>query len=234
MTDKICARCLLSKSRENDFSKGPRYADGYQSYCKNCMREYRAARRADPAYVEEKRKKGREYYHQNRDVIAPKRRAYDRKRWHTDPDHRRRKNQWKSDHYHADPKFRAKRNEWDRRRYKRIKSDPENREKRKVRARWWAHVRRARIRLHNNPARISQAEWTALCEHYGHKCLACGATGELVADHVVPIARGGTNTIDNIQPLCRPCNAKKYAKTIDYRPNFARREETNPPHTDTN
>lgn len=218
MIDKICARCLTPKSREENFSKGPRYADGYQSYCKQCMREYRAEKRSDPAYVEKLRQKGRTYYQENKEVVAPKRRAYDRNRWHTDPGYRKRKNEWKAEHYHSDPMFRAKRDEWDRRRYQRLKNDPGEHEKRKIRGRWFAHVRRARIRRHANPLRISQTDWEALCERYGHKCLACGATDKLVADHIVPISRNGTNTIDNIQPLCRSCNAKKYANTVDYRP----------------
>jgi 5-methylcytosine-specific restriction endonuclease McrA len=35
---------------------------------------------------------------------------------------------------------------------------------------------------------------------------------------VVPVSAGGANTIDNIQPLCGPCNSAKHTQTIDYRP----------------
>lgn len=65
---------------------------------------------------------------------------------------------------------------------------------------------------------FSEAEWVSLCERYGHRCLACDRMDRpLTHDHVIPLSRGGGNTIDNIQPLCGPCNSSKGTKTIDYR-----------------
>lgn len=46
----------------------------------------------------------------------------------------------------------------------------------------------------------------------GDRCKTCGSTDELQIDHIVPVARGGTGDIDNLQVLCRPCNASKGAK----------------------
>ena len=34
-------------------------------------------------------------------------------------------------------------------------------------------------------------------------------------DHVVPLARGGSNDISNIAVACASCNKKKHAKTAD-------------------
>lgn len=64
-------------------------------------------------------------------------------------------------------------------------------------------------------------EWKSLKQRYANSCLACRKTEPAIAlepDHVVPLSRGGARTIDNIQPLCRSCNARKHARTIDYRP----------------
>jgi 5-methylcytosine-specific restriction endonuclease McrA len=61
------------------------------------------------------------------------------------------------------------------------------------------------------------AEWRALCAQYNHLCLCCGEQKKLTADHIVPLSRGGSNSIDNIQPLCQPCNSSKGVQTIDYR-----------------
>ena len=33
-------------------------------------------------------------------------------------------------------------------------------------------------------------------------------------DHILPVAKGGTNDDDNAQLLCAPCNQSKGAKTM--------------------
>lgn len=60
-------------------------------------------------------------------------------------------------------------------------------------------------------------EWETLCEAYNNRCLACGEVKPLTADHIIPLYKGGSNTIDNIQPLCFSCNSTKHTKCIDYR-----------------
>ena len=57
------------------------------------------------------------------------------------------------------------------------------------------------------------AEWHEMLERYGNACAYCGAPGPLEADHRVPLARGGTNFIDNILPACRSCNGRKHRMT---------------------
>ena len=65
----------------------------------------------------------------------------------------------------------------------------------------------------------SAEEFLALCENYGSICLCCRSGDRpLTPDHVVSLSRGESNSIDNIQPLCRSCNSRKNAKTIDFRP----------------
>jgi len=61
-------------------------------------------------------------------------------------------------------------------------------------------------------------EWKDLCEKYGNKCLCCDATDKpLTVDHIVPVSKGGSSNIENLQPLCKPCNCSKHDKIIDYR-----------------
>lgn len=43
-------------------------------------------------------------------------------------------------------------------------------------------------------------------------CHYCGVTPAMGADHVVPLSRGGPNTVANLVPSCLPCNHRKYAK----------------------
>lgn len=43
-------------------------------------------------------------------------------------------------------------------------------------------------------------------------CAMCGASGygvKLEVDHIVPVSEGGSNSLDNLQTLCFPCNRGK-------------------------
>jgi|GEM_PF-2066688 len=44
------------------------------------------------------------------------------------------------------------------------------------------------------------------------KCVECGAEDYLEYDHVIPVSRGGANSANNIQLLCRRCNSYKSDK----------------------
>ena len=52
-----------------------------------------------------------------------------------------------------------------------------------------------------------------------HTCQSCGVqdyTGRtLHADHVVPLSRGGENSIENLSTLCVPCHKAKTAADRD-------------------
>lgn len=42
------------------------------------------------------------------------------------------------------------------------------------------------------------------------KCVQCGYVGQYIEyDHIIPRSKGGPNTVENIQLLCRACNLKK-------------------------
>jgi hypothetical protein len=43
-------------------------------------------------------------------------------------------------------------------------------------------------------------------------CAACGSADELVIDHIIPVARGGSCEQSNLQALCAPCNRQKGKK----------------------
>jgi 5-methylcytosine-specific restriction endonuclease McrA len=63
-------------------------------------------------------------------------------------------------------------------------------------------------------------QWTRLKEFYGNVCLCCGvhdSVKKLSVDHIIPLSKGGSHYITNIQPLCRPCNSSKHDKDTDYR-----------------
>ena len=63
-------------------------------------------------------------------------------------------------------------------------------------------------------------EWRTLLERYDYYCLKCGRREPeitLTQDHIVPISKGGSDYITNIQPLCVSCNCSKKLNTADYR-----------------
>lgn len=51
----------------------------------------------------------------------------------------------------------------------------------------------------------------------GFRCAACMSVDDLELDHIKPVSRGGSNRLDNLQLLCRDCNAQKGTEQIDYR-----------------
>ena len=70
----------------------------------------------------------------------------------------------------------------------------------------------------NAPGHFTSQEWIDLCDKYGNICLCCRKKKKLTVDHIVPLSKGGSNYILNIQPLCKHCNCVKGTQTIDYRP----------------
>lgn len=63
---------------------------------------------------------------------------------------------------------------------------------------------KARTRRH-----IPEGVRLAVYERDGFTCLHCGTGEALSLDHVYPHSLGGTDDMDNLQTLCRPCNSRK-------------------------
>ena len=72
------------------------------------------------------------------------------------------------------------------------------------------HARRARIR--GAEGTFTADDWRAIKERQHSCCALCKAHRKLEVDHIVPLSRGGSNWPDNIQGLCRSCNARKNDK----------------------
>lgn len=80
------------------------------------------------------------------------------------------------------------------------------------------HERRAK--MVSVGGKYSNSEWETLKRKYNYMCLSCKQQEpkvKLTIDHVIPIAKGGNNSIENIQPLCKSCNCKKHTQETDYR-----------------
>lgn len=71
----------------------------------------------------------------------------------------------------------------------------------------------------NNGGSHSFFEWQTVKAQYNFTCPCCGMSEPkivLTQDHIIPVSKGGSDNIENIQPLCRGCNAKKFTKIIKY------------------
>jgi stress response protein SCP2/uncharacterized tellurite resistance protein B-like protein len=64
----------------------------------------------------------------------------------------------------------------------------------------------------NESRHIPQDVKTAVWQRDGGRCAQCKADTYLEFDHIIPHSKGGANTVNNIQLLCRKCNLDKGAR----------------------
>jgi hypothetical protein len=70
----------------------------------------------------------------------------------------------------------------------------------------------------NEQARLRALEWQILLQVWGLRRLRCGSdSAPIQRDHIQPTALGGSDSLDNIQPLCRMCNCIKQMRNWDFR-----------------
>lgn len=66
--------------------------------------------------------------------------------------------------------------------------------------------------------KVSNKMRFAIYKRDGYMCRKCGISGRyapLEIDHIIPIAKGGKSTYNNLQTLCHKCNAEK-GDTLEY------------------
>jgi 5-methylcytosine-specific restriction endonuclease McrA len=73
--------------------------------------------------------------------------------------------------------------------------------------------RRIARMLGNDYETITLAAWAAKLAEYEGRCAYCGDAAT-ERDHVVPLVRGGSHTLDNLVPACGPCNRSKGDKLL--------------------
>jgi 5-methylcytosine-specific restriction endonuclease McrA len=77
------------------------------------------------------------------------------------------------------------------------------------------YEKRRRARKFQNGGSHTIEEWETLKVQYNWTCPHCNKSEpeiKLTQDHIIPLSKGGSDNIENIQPLCKSCNSKKGIK----------------------
>lgn len=110
-------------------------------------------------------------------------------------------------------------------------SKPENQEKARANTIAWRKNNPDQVRYQSQVKRVRKLnaegsytleQWQTLLSFFDC-CPKCKKQKVLTVDHIIPLSKGGTNFLDNLQPLCGSCNSGKNNHVIiDYRPRSAR------------
>lgn len=82
---------------------------------------------------------------------------------------------------------------------------------RSMRKRYAARIRAQRLAEARERGTHTPEQWNEILERYDYRCVQCGCepVGRPCKDHIVPIYQGGSDAVENLQPLCRECNTGK-------------------------
>lgn len=196
VAQKACTKCGQVKPL-SDYQKRKDSKDGHAHWCKVCQREY-------DQRPERKAKQNEQW----------------RQRYADNPEYREKFKARIRGIYASDEEYReatkARAAKWDR--------DNKERRNTNTRRRYATHYgiidrqrkykRRADLEERGS---FTRTEWMAVCRRFKWRCAWCQEKKKLTVDHIVPLSKGGGNTIDNIQPLCSTCNTRKKDRTMDFR-----------------
>lgn len=205
-TMKTCPRCKETKPLSK-FHHNAAKADGRSVWCKRCNNErnkdWREANSGNEEWKEHDRECKKKWRENNPNYL---------KEWLA------KHPKWYQDYCSANKERIAK---WHR------EYDQDNREHLAEKKREWRqnnpelatqHDRNRRARKVQAEGSFTTKQFASLCNQHDNHCLCCGRKSiKLTPDHVIPLSRGGTDYIENIQPLCKSCNSRKGTKTTDYR-----------------
>lgn len=221
ITEKLCTKCGLVKPA-SEFYKMPEVKSGLRSDCKTCVTASQKAHASQHGSWASRNKEKVNARERVRHAQNPERRNAITRRW-----------QEGNRHYFAEwaksnpDKVREAQNRFrktDKAKAIRLRRRQSPQGQAYEREYQRTHKQERAIREQKRRAlkkgsggSFSLIEWRELCERFGNKCLACCQSQKLTVDHVIPISKGGSNFIENIQPLCMKCNLEKGTQSTDYR-----------------
>lgn len=87
-----------------------------------------------------------------------------------------------------------------------------------------ARKRQYRLTIAREKGRHTKKQWLEMVSFFENTCCRCLGESNLSyveKDHILPIYMGGSDGLDNLQPLCARCNSSKGNEQIDWRPQLA-------------
>jgi 5-methylcytosine-specific restriction endonuclease McrA len=195
--EKTCKSCGESKPLD-EYHNEKRGKYGKRSVCKVCYNAKSKAYRESPQGQATTKAYREKWYEENPDY---NRRYYEENREHINELNR----QWKIANPDYMPEYLAK-------------YLPEYMQKPEVKERYRVQAHNRRNRL---VGELPKDCLSKLIRRYGEACMNPQCGGEdsiLTIDHVVPVSKGGANTMENVQILCYTCNRRKGNRSeADYR-----------------
>ncbi len=88
-----------------------------------------------------------------------------------------------------------------------------------IKTRYWKYKRRVRCDFTGVDKEHMTEDFKRgvlkILEEQDYKCLYCGrdVSEDYSLDHRIPLSRGGKNTVENIDIVCKDCNTKKSTRT---------------------
>lgn len=185
-TIKICTACSTAKPL-SEFYRNSNMISGYLNQCKACKRKYRAD------YFLENRERILEWFRNYPRPVSTKEKV---KLWHRN--HRDRVNASHRKMYHRNPeKYNARSTAY----WKAHATEK------------LVHTRKRRALQYGSDGTHTKNQIDDLYQKQRGKCACCSKKlKKYHADHIVPLSKGGSNFIYNIQLLCPSCNLIKSNK----------------------
>jgi len=92
--------------------------------------------------------------------------------------------------------------------------------------------RRLRMERAKDKGTHTKKQWHEMLVFFDHTCVKCeGESGlaNVEKDHIIPVYQGGSDSIENLQPLCAKCNTGKGPENKDWRLEYCEKHDMEMP-----
>jgi len=229
---KRCRKCGLTKPVDL-FPRNRQSSDGHRARCKPCHADdVRQWTHAKPERLERVRKRVVEWKQQHPEMHHANERRRRSERWRDDPVFRQAcRERWLRYRQKNVERRAAAYRKWvrdnpERARARNRRWAARHREKTRAKAKAWrmanparaqalwrASRSRRRAREQGAAGKTTRAKLQARWDYFGGRCWICGGEADSI-DHVIPLARGGSNWPSNLRPACLACNTRKGVQSL--------------------